>query len=37
MIAAYIADAFGLLSIFMVSLAVYVVGLFVLHFGVKVD
>ena len=23
--------------IFMVSLAVYVVGLFVLHFGVKVD
>ncbi len=37
MIAAYIAEAFSLYSVFMTSLAAYVVGLLVLHFGVKVD
>ena len=35
--AAYIAEAFSLYSVFMTSLAAYVVGLLVLHFGVKVD
>ena len=37
MMAAYIAEAFSLYSVFMTSLAAYVVGLLVLHFGVKVD
>lgn len=37
MIAAYIAEAFGLFTIFMASLAVFAVGLLVLQFGVKVD
>jgi len=37
MIAAYIAEAFSLYSVFITSLAAYVVGLLVLHFGVKVD
>lgn len=37
MMAAYIAEAFSLYSVFMTSLAVYVIGLLVLHFGVKVD
>jgi MFS family permease len=34
-IAASIGEAFGLASIFYASIAVYVLGLFVLHFGVK--
>ena len=36
LIAAYVADAFGLASIFIVALAVYAVGLAALKFGVKV-
>jgi MFS family permease len=35
-IAASIGEAFGLASIFYTSIAVYVMGLFVLHFGVKI-
>ncbi len=35
-IAAFIGEAFGLASIFYASIAVYVIGLFVLHFGVKI-
>jgi MFS family permease len=35
-IAASIGEAFGLASIFYASIAVYVIGLFVLHFGVKI-
>ena len=34
-IAAFIGEAFGLGSIFYASIAVYVIGLLVLHFGVK--
>lgn len=37
MIAAYIAEVFGLYTIFLASLAVYAVGLLVLQFGVRVD
>jgi FSR family fosmidomycin resistance protein-like MFS transporter len=37
MMAAYIAEAFSLYIVFMTSLAAYVAGLLVLHFGVKVD
>jgi NNP family nitrate/nitrite transporter-like MFS transporter len=35
-IAALIGEAFGLASIFYLSIAVYVIGLLVLHFGVKI-
>ncbi len=37
MIAAYIAEAFSLYNVFVTSLTAYLVGLLVLHFGVKVD
>jgi len=35
-IAAYIGETFGLISIFLVSIVVYFVGLLVLNFGVKI-
>ncbi len=37
MVAAYIADAYGLYPIFVVAAAIYYIGLGVLQFGVKVD
>lgn len=37
MVAAYIADAFGIFSVFMTSIAVFALALVVFQFGVKVD
>lgn len=36
-VAAYVADSFGLFSIFMTSAVIYFIGLGILQFGVKID
>lgn len=35
--AAYIADTYGLLSIFMATTVIYFIGLTVLQFGVRIE